>query len=234
MCGRYVSPETAAIEREWQIQRSVGTLFGRRYNVAPSMTVSLVRRSRDSAGLELADARWGFAPAWWKPSKPPAKSYNAVSEGAAARPMWRDAYRSTRCLIPALGWYEWARASRTDPNTGEIHERKQPYYLFVEPDCPAGFAGLMSTWAAPGKAPLLTCAILTRPASPSAAAVHDRMPVVLDRAAHGAWLDPQLVDPAKIEKILETAAVAKIRCYAVPPLVNSSKVDGPELIAPLS
>lgn len=234
MCGRYVSPGTAAIEREWQIQRSTGTLLGPRYNVAPSMTVSVVRRSRDLAGLELADARWGFAPAWWKPSKPPAKSYNAVSEGAASKPMWRDAYRSARCLIPALGWYEWARVSRTDPATGEIHERKQPYYLFVEPERPIGFAGLLSTWSAPGKAALLTCGILTRPASPSAAAVHDRMPVVLDRAAHAAWLDPQLVDPAKVAQILEAAAVEEIRCYAVPLSVNNSKVDGPELIVPLS
>jgi hypothetical protein len=30
MCGRYVSPDRAAIERAWQIVRSDGNPFGRR------------------------------------------------------------------------------------------------------------------------------------------------------------------------------------------------------------
>ena len=234
MCGRYVSPETAAIEREWRIGKHSGTLFVRRYNVAPTMMVPVIRSAADSSALELADARWGFVPAWWKQSKPPARCFNAASEHAAVKPMWRDPYRNSRCLVPALGWYEWQMASRTDPATGEVIERKQPCYLFVEPDRAIAFAGLLSLWAAPGKEPLLTCAIMTRPASAPVAAVHDRMPVVLRSSAQAAWLDPGLRDADEAGKILQAGALDLVRYYPVRALVNSSKVDGPELIAPLS
>src|SRR5258707_7530441 len=192
MCGRYVSPETAAIEREWHIGRRSGTVFARRYIVAPTMMVQIIR-SAEASELELSDARWGFMPAWWKQAKPPARCYNAISEQAAIKTMWRDAYRSARCLIPALGWYEWKAQQ----------QRKQPYYVFPDTERPIAFAGLMSLWTAPGKAPLLTCAIMTRPASPSIAAVHDRMPVVLRASAHAAWLDARPGDAAEIGKNLE-------------------------------
>ncbi len=223
MCGRYVSPDTAAIEREWHIGRSSGALFARCYNVAPTTMVPIIR-SAGAAELELIDARWGFIPAWWKQPKPPARCYNAISEQAATKTMWRDPYRNARCLIPALGWYEW-RAQQ---------KRKQPYYLFLDAERPIAFAGLMSLWTAQGKAPLLTCAIMTRPASPAIEAVHDRMPVVLHASAHAAWLDPKLGEAAEIGKLLKTAAVEQVRCYPVRLLVNSSKLDGPELIEPSS
>jgi putative SOS response-associated peptidase YedK len=49
---------------------------------------------------ELTAARWGFIPFWWKDAKPPQSTINVRSEDAAAKPMWRQAYRQGRCLIP--------------------------------------------------------------------------------------------------------------------------------------
>jgi putative SOS response-associated peptidase YedK len=138
--------------------------------------------------------------------------------------MWRDPYRSARCLVPALGWYEWQAREGG----------KQPYYLFRDAERPIAFAGLMSLWTPPGKEPLLTCAIITGPAAPSAAAIHDRMPLVLPRPAHAAWLDRKLTDAAAVGRILETAAESELRSYPVRALVNSSKLDAAELIEPLS
>jgi amidohydrolase len=42
MCGRYVSPEQAAIERAWRIGRATGTPLARRFNVAPTDLVPLL------------------------------------------------------------------------------------------------------------------------------------------------------------------------------------------------
>ena len=223
MCGRYVSPETAAIEREWHIGRHSGTPFGRRYNVAPTMAVSIVRSSADSA-LEIADARWGLIPAWWKQPKPPGHCFNAASEQAAVKPMWRDPYRSGRCLIPALGWYEWQAQQG----------RKQPYYLFLDAERPIAFAGLMSAWAPAGKEPVLSCAIMTGPASASVASIHARMPIVLRPSAHAAWLDRNLTDAAAVGKLVAAAAESELRSYPVRALVNSSRLDAAELIEPSS
>ena len=78
MCGRYVSPEQAAIERAWRIARATGNLPGRRFNVAPTDQVPLL--VRDQGVLTLGTARWGLIPHWWKEEKPPKLSFNARLE----------------------------------------------------------------------------------------------------------------------------------------------------------
>jgi len=43
MCGRYMSPDQAAIERPWHIGRQNSNPFKRRYNVAPTQAVPALR-----------------------------------------------------------------------------------------------------------------------------------------------------------------------------------------------
>src|ERR1700682_1164850 len=103
MCGRYVSPDTAAIERAWHIGASNSNPFPRRFNVAPTMPVQVIRGHRDFGHPQLVEARWGFIPGWWKQPKPPGHCFNARSEEAASNPMWKYSFRNARCLIPAEG-----------------------------------------------------------------------------------------------------------------------------------
>ncbi len=84
-----------------------------------------------------------------------------------------------------------------------------------------------------GGAPRLTCAILTRPPSASAAEVHDRMPVVFADAAHREWLDPDLQDAAKVAEIIRLCAVDDVKHYPVSTRLNSAKTDDEDLIRPL-
>ena len=233
MCGRYVSPDTAAIERAWQIGRTNSNPFRRRYNVAPTTIVPVIRRATDADELELTEARWGLIPHWWTKAKPPTSTINARSEQAAGKSMWRHPYRQARCLIPALGWYEWKTKESVDATTGEVRTYKQPFYLRVERDGPVCFAGLMSTWRPEGGEPRLTCAIMTRTPSQSAAEVHDRMPVILRESAHRDWLDPEIKDAAKVAEIIATKAIDRVTHYPVGMRVNSPKTDDEELIKPL-
>src|SRR5882762_4214765 len=129
MCGRFVSPEEATIERYWHLGRHTFKLLPRRFNVFPTDTVQFLRRPSNSEGLELATGRWGLVPHWWKEAKPPKMSFNARAEEAAGKPMWRDAWSRARCLIPAEGWYEWQAVERVDPATGEIKRAKQPHFI---------------------------------------------------------------------------------------------------------
>lgn len=230
MCGRYVSPDQASIERAWQIRRSSGMPFPRRYNVLPTTLVPVLRRAADASELELTEARWGLIPHWWKQTKAPTSTINARSEEAAGKPMWRHPYRNARCLIPALGWYEWKQLERTDPATGEVRTYKQPYYLRVDVAAPVALAGLMATWAPAGGEPQLTCAILTRAPSPSAAEVHDRMPVVLRKDVQQDWIDPKLTDAAKVAAIVRDGAIDDVKHHPVRTLVNKPGTEGPELI----
>src|SRR5262249_30055148 len=98
MCGRYVSPEQAEIERFWHIGRHNNEPFGRRYNVVPTQIIPILRLDRDSGELDVVHARWGLIPNWWKEVKPPRVSHNARAEEAATKPMWRGALARSRCL----------------------------------------------------------------------------------------------------------------------------------------
>jgi len=232
MCGRYVSPEQAAIERAWQIGRTNSNPFPRRYNVQPTTMVPLL--VYDMSVLTLAAARWGLIPHWWKQEKPPRFTINARLEEAASKPMWREPLRTGRCLLPAEGWYEWREVERTDPRTGEIVKAKQPHYIRRHDRQPFCFAGLMSTRAEPGASdPLLTCAILTTAAAGPVAEVHERMPVVLPDDAHAEWLDPALKDSSMASALARARTMSDaFTHFPVRKLVNSARNEGPELIEP--
>lgn len=230
MCGRYVSPEQSAIERVWHVGRDNSNPFRRRYNVLPTTAVPIIRRAGPGNAPELAEARWGLIPHWWSKPRPPTSTINARSEEAAGKPMWRDAWRRTRCLIPAIGWYEWQERERIDPSTGEVKKYKQPFYLRVaDREDPVCFAGLASVWWPRKDEPALSCAILTRAPSPSAALVHDRMPVILDEAAHADWLEPALTDGKRVAAIVREAAIDKVTHRAVSTALNAGKLDDPAL-----
>jgi len=233
MCGRYVGPEQAAIERAWQIGRVTGNPLVRRFNVAPTDPVPLL--VNDRGVLTLGTARWGLIPHWWKEEKPPKPSFNARIEEAVSKPMWRDPMRQGRCLLPAEGWYEWRLVEQTDPQTGEIVRSKQPHYIRRNDERLLCFAGLLSRRSVPGEPePLLTCAILTTAAAGALAGLHDRMPVVLPDDAHDAWLDRALKDAAQASVLARDRQIPDaFTHFPVRKLVNSTRNDGPELIEPL-
>jgi putative SOS response-associated peptidase YedK len=235
MCGRFVSPEEAAIERAWHIGRHNHHPFKRRFNVFPTETIAFLRLPSDSDELELAAGRWGLVPHWWKEAKLPRTNHIARLEEAAGKPMWRDAWARARCLVPAEGWYEWQLVQRADPATGEIGPAKQPHFIRRADGRLSCFAGLMSYWKNPqtGEA-LRSCAIVTAQATGSLARIHERAPVVLPESAHAAWLDRKLTDPGKLKAIAEAGVPpAEFAHYRVRLLVNNAKADGPELIEPV-
>jgi putative SOS response-associated peptidase YedK len=115
MCGRYVSPEQAAIERQWHIGRhSQPTLsepFAARYNVAPQQGnpanyIPVVRQA-DNGELELVRLQWWLLPFWSKEPRIKYSTFNARVETVAKAASFREPLKHRRCIIPALGWYEW-------------------------------------------------------------------------------------------------------------------------------
>lgn len=233
MCGRYVSPDEAAIERAWHIGRHSNTPFVRRFNVAPTAVVPVLGFDRESGALELTAARWGLVPHWWKDARPPNASFNARVEDAAVKPMWRDALRRSRCLVPAVGWYEWQDSSAAASVSAHTRRAKQPYFIVRRDRRLLCFAGVLSRWVDPdtGEA-VRSCAILTSAAKGTLAAIHERMPVVAPDALHAGWLDPQATGVAKMTALLAAGMVEGLECYRVSARVNDARADGPELIEP--
>lgn len=223
MCGRWVHPDEAALEREWAIIHNwwQGEL---NFNVSPTATVPMVRLDKDGQ-REAHGARWGLIPSWWNKDEPPTSTFNARSEEAASKPMWRGPMKSCRCLLPALGWYEWD-SKETHPSASG-RKIKQPYFIRAEDEL-IGLAGLWSVWHPPDAEPLVTCTILTRQAAPSIASIHHRMPVVLPDHCFDKWLDPSAT-PADVQNLI---AVARddVSGYRVSTAVGNTRHNGPELI----
>ena len=220
MCGRFVSREQAAVEREYNIK--VRNPFERVYNAAPTMSLPVIRQGQGEAReeREALSMRWGLIPGWWSRPALPTATINARSEEAAAKPMWRGALRHTRCLVPALGWYEW----RVTP------EGKVPHYIYAPGQMGLCFAGLWSEWKNPAGEAQLSFAILTRAASPALAPVHNRMPLVLPPAAWDAWLAPWPGDHATRLAEQVAASLGEFEYYPVSRYVNAPRNQGERCI----
>jgi putative SOS response-associated peptidase YedK len=105
---------------------------------------------------------------------------NARAETVAKRSAYRAALRYDRCLVPAGGFYEWRATDHgTQPNL--IHLPEEPLFTF---------AGLYDTWHSPDGSELRTYTMITCEANALMAPIHNRMPVILPRAAEVAWLGP--------------------------------------------
>ncbi len=212
MCGRYVSREQAAIEREYNIR--VRNPFERVYNAAPTMLLPVVRTG------EALPMRWGLIPGWWSQPTLPTSTINARSEEAATKPMWRGAVRHTRCLVPAMGWYEW--------HTGA--EGKVPHFIHAAGMAGLSFAGLWSEWKDPRGETQLSFAILTRAASAALAPLHHRMPVVLSPAAWADWLSNWASNHADRLAGHMAAAMGEFEYYPVSRYVNTPRNQGERCI----
>jgi putative SOS response-associated peptidase YedK len=219
MCGRYVSPDEAAIERAWNIIRAPNP-FRIVYNAAPTMVLPVVRFHEGQQ--QVCGMQWGLIPLWWSKPEPPRSTINARVEDAANKPMWRTAVRRARCLVPSLGWYEWQ-----EKGTGHA---KQPYFVHLPQMTLFHFAGLWSSWTPKGGEPIRTFAILTRDAAADMASIHNRMPVVLSPDAYTAWLDPALEDGAAVTALATNAAITDFEAYPVSTFVNAPRNQGEECI----
>lgn len=217
MCGRFtLHTPTQRLKTEFQVNEVPP--IEARFNIAPTQAVLGVRESSDGRQAEMF--KWGLIPSWAKDATMGAKLINARSETVTEKPAFRDAFKRRRCLIPADGFYEWAR-------TGG---KKQPYFFRMRDDRPFGFAGLWDRWEDETGKVIESCTILTTEANEVVQPVHDRMPVILHPEEYNLWLneDVRWVDARK--ELLRPYPASEMISYPVSPLVNSPSRQGAELI----
>lgn len=233
MCGRYnLVPDSTA----WA---DVGEILGdeildalramaARYNVAPTQMVPIIVMDENGKPV-LIEARWGFIPHYWNKPTPPTLTTNARSETAATKPMWKHAWRNTRCLIPASGWYEWFILE-----DGSKKPPKIPHHLRRQDGKHILFAGLWSTFRATPDSPgLPTCSIVTIKSPPSVAEIHARTPVVLAPEYWRPWIDREVKDPAAVSEMVKEGAVRLFSKHTLGNDVGSSRNQGAQLAEPL-
>jgi len=218
MCGRYRLSRRKQIVEEYFDCPSDEQDWAPRFNIAPTQPVPVIRQHPREPVRKLSLLKWGLIPSWAKDSSVSASMINARSETAHAKPAFRDALRSRRCLIPADGFYEWVRTAKP----------KQPYCFEVNDGELFAFAGLWDGWKDPNGNWIRTCSILTTTPNAVTSAVHDRMPVILDPKDYDVWLDPGMQNVAEVSALLKPCDARLMRCYPVSTRINNVANDDEE------
>jgi putative SOS response-associated peptidase YedK len=220
MCGRFTQRYTWAEVHAFLSVIGAPKNLRPRYNIAPTTEVDVVVDR--GQGREILSMRWGLVPAWWtKPLKAMPATFNARAETVASKPMFRDAFRKRRCIIPASGFFEW-----TDSAGG-----KQPHYFSAADGSILAFAGLWDRWTDPATGEAVqSCTVIVSGASDWMAPYHDRMPVLIAESEVDAWLRGEAG-----AEVLRPAAEASLREWPVSQRVNrAGAADDPALIEPIA
>jgi len=142
----------------------------------------------------------------------------------ADKPDFREAFKNRRCLVPADVFHEWARTGKAT----------QPFHFGMQDDSLFTFAGIWDQWKDSSGNPVETCPILTTRPNSLLAAVHDRMPVILERDDYELWLDPGFEDLNSLSEMLRPFNLDLMKSYPVSTRVNAPKNNDPECAAEIA
>ena len=214
MCGRFVMKDSQKkVMSDFQIQHSE-VLLEPRYNISPSQDIPVIVQQDGIRKLE--NRQWGLIPFW---SKTPKSMINARSETASEKPAFRQAFKKRRCLIPASGFFEWAKEDGG----------KQPYFIFLKDKSSMAFAGLWEEWSAPDGKIVKTCAILTVEANSFLKFIHHRMPVILKPENGMNWLDLDRTE-SSLKNLLIPIDSEYMEAWKVTRQVNIPSFDKPDCL----
>jgi putative SOS response-associated peptidase YedK len=127
--------------------------------------------------------------------------------------------RQRRCLVPAGAFYEWQKTA----------SGKQPFAIARSDGQIMALGGLWEGWRSPEGEILRTFVIITVPANPDVAELHDRMPLIIEERDWSAWLGEAESDPTAL---LKSSPAGTLRVWSVSRAVNSPQNNEPQLLDP--
>jgi putative SOS response-associated peptidase YedK len=162
MCGRYSGGwDVKLFERLFNVQASIFE----NYNVAPTQVAPVIWQPTQR---EVLNARWGLIPSWVKdPKEFKGNLFNARAETLNDKPSFKKPFKNQRCIVPALGFYEWKKEGST----------KTPHFIHREDGNLLALAGLYDNW----NDELFSYTIITTTPNQVMESIHDRMPVILEQ-----------------------------------------------------
>ena len=227
MCGRYVSrsdkQRIAETFHAGIVPEDYDPDFVPDYNVAPQTMQPVVRLNSDSGQRELVRMRWGFVPFWAKDTKIAYSTINARAETLTTSPVFREAVKRRRCLIPADAFFEWQKLDA---------KNKQPYAIALKDDSLFAFAGLWEAWRDKGNDRMLeTYTIITTDPNELMEQFHTRMPAILPRPDYERWLAPARPPHLPVD-LLRPYPAEEMKAWKVGKEVGNTRNNSPALLEP--
>ena len=228
MCGRFaITLPPKAMRRLFGYGYQPN--FPARYNIAPTQPIPIIhaalRDGRVARHFKLA--RWAFMPSFAKDPRTFPLIFNARAEGLGEKASFRNALRRRRCLVPADAFYEWHR-------TGSGKTARSQAYLCRRVDqATMALAGLWETWMGPDGEEVDTACIITSGANGTSAAIHPRLPAIIEPNDFARWLDPDETVIDMAVALLRPPENDTLTFVPIGDLVNKVANDSPEVQAPV-
>jgi putative SOS response-associated peptidase YedK len=233
MCGRttsYTPPERLAEVFDADLAPDLDRQpDGPHWNVGPTNNLfglAVPRASdRNDAPLVLDAYRWGLIPPWSRDRSQGNRLFNARAETLRTKPAYREAFRARRLAVVVDGFYEWRK---------DAAGKRQPFYFHRADGFPMAFAGLWEVWKDhETRTWLRSCTIVTTTAGPDLQDIHNRMPVILERAQLERWLRPGDPPQTGLMSLLRPAPADTLIRYPVDPRIGNVRNDSPDLLRPV-
>lgn len=191
-----------------------------RYNVAPSQLVPLITQG-DLRGFSFF--YWGQPPGWTKNKTLAEKIINVRVEQIAERPILKKNLKTSRCIIPADGFYSWKRIGK---------KSLIPWRFTLKDKSIFSMAGLWEEYDDEEGNNFHTFTILTVPANDFVRPANERMPAILTIEEEKLWLDKNAHDD-QLLNLCKSIASDRLDGFAVSPQLNTISFDRPSLLLPV-
>jgi putative SOS response-associated peptidase YedK len=226
MCGRAkLESDVSEIKIAFRIPPEYPTPnFAPSWNVAPTDQLPIVRYDPKAGSRTLDLMRWGLIPYWAKDIKIGFSTINAMAETVDTKPVFREAFKRRRCLVPFDNFYEWKKLDAKE---------KQPYAIALADRGLMALAGLWETWRSPANETVRSFTIVTTTPNELCAPIHNRMPVILAAETWPAWLGEEPAEPAQLQALLAPYPADRMTLWPVDKRVGNVKNNDPSLIEPI-
>lgn len=194
-----------------------------RYNINPTMDAPVVVMRGGKRTVERM--KWGLVAKGAKDTNSVFryKTYNVPSEKILSKHSWETAIRHHRCLVPANGFYEL---------TGDGNDKRAYYIRFS--DMPVfALAGIYSSWEDTSGARHGTYSVVTAGVGRGLVPGSNRVPIIIHPDDEARWLDESIVDATPLYDMMRPYKADMLQITEVSDGIYSTKLDRPDLIAPL-
>ena len=213
MCGRYVlTADSDGLQARFGFRTQSDEPYIS-YNIAPNRLVPVIYS--DPTGRSVKNCRWGL------PNRDGGRPLiNARSETLTVKPTFSQAFRTSRCIVPANGFYEWAKKQGN----------ACPHFITVSDGETFAMAGLLIRQRQPAGPQRTSVVIITTESSENLRRIHHRMPAILPDNTVDTWLEAGGNRGPELTKLLKPMPPELVQFHRVSSRVNNAGNDGPELI----
>ncbi len=208
MCGRFTirKPVTKTVDI---VKTNIKVEDSDNYNAHPTQQLPIIKSYSNGKALELC--AWGLVPAWSKKLDKFSPLINARKETLIEKVTFKNLIQTSRCIVPADGYYEWKREDKT----------KTPYYFTKENDELMFFAAIYQN---------NQFCLITREATKKIIAIHHREPLIIDQSQINNYLNVK----KDAMKILNSIKPPELKFHEISKDINNPVNNDPALIKPLN